>query len=349
MVATQLGSEMTYTKSLLTAAKQIEIEQAEMPSGIEDGWVRLRLATASICGTDMHYFRHFANAGFYLDYPVTLGHEACAYVVDPNGSDLAVEQLVAINPVIACGVCDNCLSGDFNMCPTKRFPGSATTKPHIDGFFRDYFDFPARCLTPITTPVDPDHLTFAEPLACAMHSINRGGVRKGDKVLVTGCGPMGLLATIAAVAKGAEVHVTDIKSESADAAKAVGASIGYVLGETDVPENIFDVVVEASGSPHAYNQALASVRKQGAISVLSLIQPTEVPINLHLNALKEVNSIGSILYTSEFADALDLITSGQVNFESIIAGRFNVSQSQDACELMASGGATGKVLIKPEA
>ncbi|MBO6921961.1 alcohol dehydrogenase catalytic domain-containing protein [Boseongicola sp. H5] len=338
---------MTYVKSLLTAARTIEIEEASMRDTIEDGWVRLRLATASICGTDMHYFRHFANAGFYLDHPVSLGHEACAYVEAPNGSDFAPGQLVAINPVIECGVCECCATGDINMCATKRFPGSATTRPHIDGFFRQYFDFPARCLRRVAEGVKPEHLTFAEPLACAMHSVNRAGIGSGDRVLVTGCGPMGLLAVVGAVAKGAEVEVTDLKAEAIAAAQTVGAKSGYVIGAAAPPTASYDVVIEASGSPHAYNYALDAVRKQGRIGILSLIQPSPVPINLHLNALKEVTVVGSILFTKEFDEAVALIEAGTVDFDAITAGRFPVSEAQAACELMASGEAVGKVLIVP--
>ncbi len=342
---------MGYAKSLLTAAGTVKIVSDDMPEAIEADHVRLRLATASICGTDMHYFRHFANAGFQLDYPVSLGHEACALVEDPNGSALERGQLVAINPVIACGTCEHCLSGDINMCPTKRFPGSATTVPHIDGFFRDYFDFPAKCLRPVRDGVDPDHLTFAEPLACAMHSINRAGVGAGSKVLVVGCGPMGLLATVGAVSKGAEVHVSDLKQGAIDAARAVGATEGFVINRDDMSKlsGQYDVVVEASGSPHGYNQALDSVRKQGVVAVLSLIQPSEVPINLHINTLKEINSIGSVLFTGEFEEAVSLIESGTVDFDALIAGQFSVCETQVACEFMASGDAVGKVLIKPAA
>lgn len=341
---------MSYTQSLLTAAKTVAIQQADMPKTIEEGWVRLRLATASICGTDMHYFRHFANAGFYLDYPVTLGHEACGYVEDANGSDLTVGDLVAINPVIECCTCEKCQAGDINMCATKRFPGSATTKPHIHGFFRDIFDFPARCLTVVDSAINPDHLTFAEPLACAMHSVNRSGVATGTRVLITGCGPMGLLAVVGALAKGASVDVSDIKRPSVEAALGIGASNGFVTGQDDMAAlaNQYDVVIEASGSPHGYNQALEACRKQGTLGILSLIQPSEVPINLHLNALKEIKSVGSILFTHEFADAVDLVTSGAVDFDKLIAGQFTLTQTQDACEFMASGGAIGKVLIKPD-
>ena len=345
MAAFRSAFEM-YTKSILAAAREIQVEQAEMPEEIAPDHIRLKLATASICGTDMHYFRHFANAGFLLDYPVTLGHEACAYVEDTNGHPFRVGQLVAINPVIACGNCVHCAAGDINMCAAKRFPGSATTKPHIDGFFRDYFDFPARCCYRVKAGVSPDHLTFAEPLACAMHAVNRAGVETGQKVLVSGCGPMGLLATVGAVACGAEVEVTDLKPEAIEAAEAVGASGGYAIGQATPPSSAYDVVIEASGSPHAYNQALDAVRKQGAIGVLSLIQPSKVPINLHLNALKEVVSVGSILFTHEFADALALIEGGTVDFEAITAARFPVAETQAACETMADGRAVGKVLIK---
>ena len=340
---------MSYTKSLLVAARDVAVETADMPETIAPDAIRLRLAAASICGTDMHYFRHFANAGFTLDYPVTLGHEACAYVEDANGHGFEVGELVAINPVIECGSCDKCRTGDINMCPDKRFPGSATTKPHIDGFFRDRFDFPARCCRRVKPGVKPDHLTFAEPLACALHSVNRAGVTAGQKVLVTGCGPMGLLATVGACARGAEVDVTDLKPAAIDAAKAVGASRGWVIGRDDLSAlaGRYDVVIEASGSPHAYNQALDAVRKQGVISVLSLIQPSNVPIHLHLNALKEVTSVGSILFRDEFDEAVALIEGGTVDFEAITGGRYPVAETQAACELMADGHAVGKVLILP--
>ena len=344
---------MPYTQSVLTAARTIETRRAEMPDAVEPGWARLRLATASLCGTDMHYYRHFANAGFALNRPTTLGHEACAFVeegngmADAHGAALAKGTLVAINPVIACGECERCGTGDINMCATKRFPGSATTVPHIDGFFRERFDFPARCLR-VVGDVEPDHLTFAEPLACAMHSIERAGVEAGMKVLVTGCGPMGLLAAVAARAKGAEVHASDLREDALGVAEAAGASRTFMSGR-DAMGTDYDVVVEASGSPHGFNAALDAARKQGTLSILSLIQPSEVPTNLHLIALKELRIVGSILFTHEFDRAVDLIASGTVDFGALVAGRYPVSRTGEACERMASGRAAGKVLVTPEA
>ncbi|ASJ76281.1 zinc-dependent alcohol dehydrogenase [Granulosicoccus antarcticus] len=339
---------MTYQSTCLMAAGQIELADAQMPSTIEPGFVRLKMATASLCGTDLHYYRHFANAGFELDNPVTLGHEACAHVVDANGSALLPDTLVALNPIINCGLCEQCLIGQINLCTAKRFPGSATTKPHMDGFFREYFDFPATCCRPVAADVNPDHLTFAEPLACAMHSVNVGQIKEGSEVLVTGCGPMGLLAIVAAAAKGARVTATDIRAETVDLAKQVGASEGFISGTTEAAERTatFDTVIEASGSAHAFNLALNLVKRQGIVSILSNIQLSDTRIELHRIMLKEVRVLGSFQFNREFEEAVRLIESGTLPLDPLIAAQFPLSQTAEALELMLSGGAAGKILIK---
>lgn len=339
---------MTFTSSRLTAAKQIEIEEGTLSERPEAGMVRLRLQTASLCGTDLHYYKQFSNAGFELQRPVTLGHEACALVVDPNGSSLAEGRLVAINPIIPCGTCAPCKRGEINHCTAKRFPGSATTVPHIDGFFREMFDVPAGCLHPVDDRIDPDHLTFAEPLACAMHAAGLTNATQGERVLVTGAGPMGLLSVVAAKAHGAIVHVTDIRPDTVELAKQVGAEAGFVIGESDarLPGG-YDAVIEASGAPQAFNQALDQIKIQGRVVILSNIQRSATPIDLHRIMLKEIVVTGSFQFHREFQDALDLIASGKVDFARLIAARFGIEETGDALALMASGKAAGKILIKP--
>lgn len=341
---------MSYTASTLTAAQTVEITAKELPEAVPDGCVRLKLATASLCGTDLHYFKHFANSGFQLQNALTLGHEACATVVDANGAELSEGRLVALNPIIACGDCENCGTGLVNFCTSKRFPGSGTTIPHLDGFFREYFDFPASCCHAVPAGTDPDHLTFAEPLACSMHSVNVGEVGPGSKVCIVGCGPMGLLAVVAAVSRGAVVEVTDVREAVVDLACDVGASKGYVIGSDDLAplDASYDVVIEASGSPHAFNQALELVKRQGNLVILSNIQPSETPVNLHKIMLKEIDVKGSFQFNKEFAEAVDLILSGKVDFDRLIAARFPLNRTADALQYMADGKAFGKILLKPE-
>ncbi|WP_323772438.1 alcohol dehydrogenase catalytic domain-containing protein [Antarctobacter sp.] len=333
----------------LTAAETVET-LAQDTGDLAEGHVRLRLAVASLCGTDLHYYAHFANAGFLLQNPVTLGHEACAYVVDPNGSDLRVGQLVALNPIMNCKVCEACQRGEENLCTAKKFPGSATTVPHLDGFFREVIDHPARCCRPVADGVNPRHLTFAEPMACALHSLNKGGVSAGQHVLVTGCGPMGLLAIAGAAARGAHVTALDLRAGAVEVALNAGAETGLVIGQFDEGEieKRFDVVVEASGAIPAFNTALKAVKPKGRVSILSNIQLREAQVMLHLVMLKEIEIVGSFQFNREFEEAVQLVESGAVNFDALTAATYPLERAGEALAQMAAGGAFGKILLLGE-
>ncbi|WP_114390738.1 zinc-binding dehydrogenase [Notoacmeibacter marinus] len=338
---------MSLIETKLTAARAVATSPQSVPDTIAEGHARLRLAVASLCGTDLHYFSHFANAGFVLQNAVTLGHEACAYVIDPNGSDLAEGALVALNPIMNCQICEACLRGEENLCTNKKFPGSATTVPHLDGFFRQIIDHPARCCRPVASDVDPRHLTFAEPMACALHALNKGGVNAGQNVLVTGCGPMGLLAVAGAAARGAKVTALDLRPKAVEVARRVGASHGLIADDLDNREieNLFDVVIEASGAIPAFNTALKAVRRKGRVSILSNIQMRAAEVMLHLIMLKEIEIVGSFQFNREFEEAVQLVEAGSVDFDTLVAATFPLAEAADALELMVSGEAFGKILL----
>ncbi|MFY0597871.1 MAG: alcohol dehydrogenase catalytic domain-containing protein [Cognatishimia sp.] len=338
---------MSLIETKLTAAKTITVGDQTPAAEIPEGHARLRLAVGSLCGTDLHYYSHFANGIFVLKNPVTLGHEACAYVVDPNGTELKEGQLVALNPIMNCGACDACQNGEENLCTNKKFPGSATTVPHLDGFFRETIDHPARCCRAVNDDVDPKHLTFAEPMACALHSLNKGGVKAGQKVLVTGCGPMGLLAIAGAAARGAHVTAADLRPKAVELAQKVGAEAGLIVGEFDEGEieGQYDVVVEASGAIPAFNMALKSVRRKGTVSILSNIQMGAAEVLLNLIMLKEIKVVGSFQFNREFEEAVQLIEAKKIDFDKLTAASFPLNQTDQALELMASGGAFGKIIL----
>lgn len=338
---------MTHLETKLTAAQAISTGVQDVSGVIPEGYARLKLAVASLCGTDLHYYSHFANAGFVLKNPVTLGHEACAYVIDPNGSDLKAGQLVALNPIMNCQKCAACLRGEENLCTAKKFPGSATTVPHLDGFFREIIDHPSRCCRPVADGVNPRHLTFAEPMACALHALNKGGVTAGQNVLVTGCGPMGLLAIAGAAERGANVTALDLRPQAVEVALRAGAKAGLVIGAFDEAEieRKFDVVVEAAGAIAAFNTALKAIRQKGRISILSNIQLREAQVLLHLIMLKEIEIVGSFQFNREFEEAVQLIEAGSVDFDMLTADAFPLEKVADALALMAGGGAFGKIIV----
>ncbi|WP_025769266.1 alcohol dehydrogenase catalytic domain-containing protein [Thioalkalivibrio sp. HK1] len=338
---------MTHIATKLTAARCITIDDQEVPNAVPPGFVRLRLAAASLCGTDLHYYAHFANAGFELQNPVTLGHEACARVVDPNGSDLRPGQLVALNPIMNCGQCDPCRRGEENLCRHKNFPGSATTVPHLDGFFREIIDHPLRCCRPVAETVNPRHLTFAEPMACALHALNKAGVEAGQEVLVMGCGPMGLLTVAGACARKAHVSAADLRPAAVDVAVRAGAAEGLVIGEIDTGdlEKRFDVVIEASGAISAFNTALEAVKQKGRVAILSNIQLTQAEVMLRLIMLKEIEIVGSFQFNKEFEEAVRLIEEGSVDFDTLTADLFPLENTAQALRMMADGKALGKIVL----
>lgn len=334
---------MQINATKLMAVRDIESQTATTSDHIPEGWVRLKLATAGLCGTDMHYYQHFGNAGFPLQRPVTLGHEACAYVADANGAELKEGALVALNPIIACEQCEFCERGEENHCSAKKFPGSALTVPHIDGFFQDVFDFPASSCYPVESHVRPEHLAFAEPLACSLHAIEVGHVTKGSKVLVLGCGPMGLLSVVAAVSRGADVTCVDVRPEAVAKGVEVGAKTGLVIGQGAPEDNAYHCVVEASGAMAALNAAFEAVKRGGYVSVLSNIRIDSGTANLHRIMLKEIKLVGSFQFNREFAEAIEIISSGKFDFEALIAQRFSLSEVKEAFALAESGGLVGKI------
>jgi len=337
---------MTYLATQLTAAEAVDSIQRPLNATLDKGKVRLQLEVASLCGTDLHYFNHFANAGFQLLNPVTLGHEACGRVVDGNGTGLAEGTLVALNPIMNCGTCPACRRGEVNLCTSKKFPGSATTVPHLNGFFQEIIDHPVLQCRPVGNEVNPKHLTFAEPFACALHSVNKGRISEGERVLVTGCGPMGLLAVAAAASKGADVTCIDMRADAARLGEKIGAKAGLTVEEFVASgAQDFDAVVEASGAIPAFNLALKSVRRKGRVSILSNIQPKPASVDLHLVMLKEIEIIGSFQFNKEFEEAVQVIESGKINFDALIAAEFPLARTFDALKLMQSGGNAGKILL----
>ena len=159
---------------------------------------------------------------------------------------------------------------------------------------------------------------------------------------------MGLLAVLGAAAKGAEVSCVDLRPIAVDLATKVGAKAGYVVGDFD-PTSLqggFDAVIEASGALSAFDQALGFVRRQGVVSMLSNIRPSDTQINLNQVMLKEITVVGSFQFNKEFAEAVAVIESGSFDFDALIARQFDIGDTAAALELMASGRTAGKIQIK---
>ncbi len=341
-----------YKALLLTKAKTFEIQEKKARS-LQAHEVRVKLGAAGICGTDMHYYQSFENAGFKLQSPLVLGHEASGIIVE-LGADvtgLSVGDKVAITPVMNCGYCSFCKKGQSHICLHKKFPGSATTIPHIDGYFREYFEVEARCCRKLPSDSCLDYISLTEPAACSLHSLQRAGNVMGKNILLTGAGPIGTLAAALAKHNGANlVALTDLADEPLTIAKKM--KVDYCLNvKKDSLENFvkshgeFDIAIEASGSSQAYLESVEYVRKKGSVIQLSVQANPNPAFPVNKIMLKELDIKGSFQFTYEFEMALKLIQSGQFDVSPMITHKFTFENAAEAFSIAADRSKSMKVIF----
>src|SRR5437868_10200478 len=207
------------------AKEDLRIEAAEDPQ-IGPGQVLIRLGAGGICGSDLHYYFEGRNGSFVIREPLVPGHEASGVVAKVGESVTRVKpgDKIAVSPSQACGRCDYCREGREHLCRNMRFLGSASLFPHVQGMFSEYFVLGERQCYPVAGDISLGELAFAEPLAVAMHAVNRGPVLVGKSVLITGAGTIGCLTVIAARLAGArEITVSDVIDRPLATATEVGA------------------------------------------------------------------------------------------------------------------------------
>jgi L-idonate 5-dehydrogenase len=321
------------------AARDLRIEEraAEKPGPNE---VLLQLATGGICGSDLHYFNHGGFGAIRLREPMILGHEVSAYVEElGTGVDgLMPGQLVAVSPSRPCRICRFCQEGLHNQCLNMRFYGSAMPFPHIQGAFRE------KLVADVIQCVPADGLTpgeaaMAEPLAVVLHATRRAGEMLGKRVLVTGCGPIGVLAILAARRAGAgEIVATDLSDFTLSAARKAGAD--RVINMGNEPEALtpytankgaFDVLFECSGAAPALFAGISALRPRGIIVQLGLGGDMNLPM-MAITA-KELDLRGSFRFHEEFAMGVDLMQKGLIDVKPLITHTVALSDAVSAFEL----------------
>ena len=207
------------------AKEDLRIEDSELPEA-GPGQVLIRLGAGGICGSDLHYYYEGRNGSFVVREPLIPGHEASGVVAKVGAGVTRVKpgDKIAVSPSHACGQCDYCREGREQLCRNMRFLGSASIYPHVQGMFCEYFVMGERQCYPVAADVSLGEIAFAEPLAVALHAVNRGPGLLGKSVLITGAGTIGCLTVIAARLAGARhIAVSDILDRPLATAREVGA------------------------------------------------------------------------------------------------------------------------------
>ncbi len=337
---------------VIHAAKDLRIEERDVEEPGE-GQVQIRLASGGICGSDLHYFNHGGFGAIRLKEPMILGHEVSGYVTKLGAGveGLKLGQLVAVSPSRPCQACKYCQEGMHNQCLNMRFYGSAMPFPHIQGAFREMLVADARqCV--VADGLSAAQAAMAEPLAVTLHATRRAGDMLGKSVLVTGCGPIGALAILAARRAGADrVVATDLSDFTLGIAKKVGADETVNMAQDPKAlegftkdKGTFDVLYECSGAAPALVSAIAAMRPRGTILQLGLGGDMTLPM-MAITA-KELSLKGSFRFHEEFATAVSLMRKGLIDVKPLMTHSVKLDAAREGFELASDRSKAMKVHIE---
>ncbi|HEY9023579.1 MAG TPA: zinc-binding alcohol dehydrogenase family protein [Burkholderiaceae bacterium] len=245
-------------------------EQRAMPAR-GDGEVCVRVRRVGVCGTDLHIF---SGDQPYLKYPRVMGHELSGTVEEaPPGSALVPGDAVFVMPYLSCGRCVACRQGKTNACVNIQVLGV-----HRDGAFTEYLNVP-EAFVHKADGVTLDQAAMVEFLAIGAHAVRRAGVKAGERVLVSGTGPIGMAAALFAALRGANVTTLDTRRERVDfCLRHLGVHAGVVVGPDDEAElarlsdgEFFDAVFDATGNARAMERGFRFIAHGGRYVLVSIV------------------------------------------------------------------------------
>jgi threonine 3-dehydrogenase len=330
--------------------EMVDVPRPEV--GDED--VLIQVKATSICGTDLHIYEWNPWAQDHVKLPLTIGHELCGVVVEKgvNADGPEVGQLVSAESHVVCNRCSFCRTGKGHLCEHTEILGV-----HRDGAFAEYVAVPA-----INAWADPPEMPYSiaalqENFGNAVHTASVPLVA-GRKVLVTGCGPVGVMAIAAARALGARsVYATDVSDYRLSMAWTMGADLTINPRKQDVFSTIMDategegvdVLLEMSGAPSAIDEGFRALKPGGEAALLGLTS-ADLSFNLDDHIIFKGASVHGIVgrkLWDTWYKMRGLLRSGAVDLAPLITHRFALDDYEKAFDLMATG-ECGKVVMFPD-
>jgi (R,R)-butanediol dehydrogenase/meso-butanediol dehydrogenase/diacetyl reductase len=329
-----------------TGARQLDSAPAvTSPPG--PGEVELAPAYVGICGTDLHIFHGDMDAR--VTRPAVIGHEMSGRIVR-IGSQVQgwqVGDAVTVMPLRWDGTCPACRNGHHHVCQNLDFIGIDSP-----GAMQQRWTVPASTLIRLPDDLPLDRAALVEPTAVAVHDVARADIRSGEKVVVVGGGPVGILIALVARAKGADLRVVELS----DHRRQVASDLGLITWNPtvdDVPELVrhwsadagADVAFEVSGAAAGVQTAVDVLAVRGRLCLVA-IHPHPREVNLHRFFWRELTLIGARLYDrGDFERAVDLIADGTVPAAQLISAIVALADAPTAFAALESGGPVMKVLL----
>src|SRR6201998_1926681 len=332
--------------------KGLQIEKLAVPT-IGPTEVLVRVKATSICGTDLHIYGWDRWSQGRIKPPVTLGHEFCGIVERVGEEVTAVKpgDFVSAEMHVNCGHCHQCRLGEAHICQHLRIIGI-----DIDGAFAEFVKIPSTNIWRLDPAIPERYAAILDPLGNAVHTVLAGPIA-GQTVLVTGCGPIGLMSFAVAKACGSStVFATETNEARRAMAKKMGADLALNPATEDAVKRILsetegtgvDALLEMSGNPPAIQQGFKALRAGGRASLLGI--PTEnVPLDLVNDVIFKGATVQGIygrrMYET-WVQMTALLKAGRLNLEPLFGEKIALDKFEIAFAKLQNGLA-GKILIYP--
>jgi len=327
---------------VLTGISKMEMREVEKPSIASETEVLLKVEVVGVCGSDVHYYETGRIGSLIVEYPFRVGHEFTGRVEEVGGGvdDLSAGDIVAVDPAISCGVCEQCMMGRENTCRQLKFLGCPG---QLEGCLCEYIVMPRQSCFKIDNTVGVERGVLCEPFAIGVYVVEQAGMKAGDKIAILGAGPIGLSCLAAAKAVDVEsIYVTDKIEERILVAKNAGAVWAGNPDMEDIVEAIkeqqglgMDVVFECAGEQEAIDEAIGLLRPGGKLMLIGIPRVERVSFVISEIRRKEITIVNVRRQNECTQKAIDLIASGKVNLDFMMTHRFSFEESKEAFDLVA--------------
>jgi L-iditol 2-dehydrogenase len=337
---------VTMRVSVLRGAGDLAVEERPEPSpGPHE--VLVQVASVGVCGSDVHYFEHGRIGSYVVESPMILGHEASGVVVGLGAavSRLTLGQRVSVEPGVPDFNCRQCLAGRYNLCEGMRFYAT----PPIDGAFAELVTVHEQFAHPVPDALSDDAAALLEPLSVGLWACRKGGVGAGTRVLVTGAGPVGLVAAQSALALGAaSVSVTDVNPHRLALATDLGVTDTLDVSSTSVSASGLevDVLLECSGHPSATADAIRTVAPAGTV-VLVGMGGDEAALPVSRIQERELTLTGTFRYAHTWPAAIALAASGRIELDRLVTGHYGLDEVGEALTVARADPHAVKPMVVP--
>ena len=326
---------------MLTGIRQMEMRDVPEPVIRDAHDVKIKLLVLGICGSDIHYYVSGRIGSQVVSYPFTVGHECAGVVVETGQSVKRVKKgdIVAVEPAMWCGTCDQCLAGRQHTCRRLKFlgcPGQA------EGALSEYIVMPENSCFQLPANLSADHGAISEPLSIGVYSVKKAGLIEDQDIAILGFGPIGMSVMLAAKPKRpASVFVTDkIDSRLALAEKEKVFRTGNPQKE-DIVKDILnakpyglDLVFECCGQQDAVNQAVDILKPGGRLVIVGIPEFDKWTLDVDKTRRKEISIQFIRRQVHCVEDSIRLLADGTIDVSNMATHRFPFERTKEAFDLV---------------